>query len=54
MAFLGPDTPALGERTEVAQYWQNQVAKTVAALLGYDYSPTAETAGEVIPGVTGG
>ncbi len=51
MAFLGPDTPLLGERSEQAQYWQNQVARTVAALLGLTYEPTAETAGELLPGV---
>ncbi|MEY3050632.1 MAG: hypothetical protein RLY31_417 [Bacteroidota bacterium] len=51
MAFIGPDTPALGERSEQAQYWQNQVAKTVAAFLGMSYDPSAESVGEVIPNV---
>lgn len=54
MAFLGPDTPALGERSEAGQYWQNQVARTVAALLGYDYNPEAEEAGALLPGVLRG
>ncbi len=49
MALLGPDTPALGERADQAQFWQNQIAKTVAALLGYDYS-NEEEVGPVIQG----
>jgi hypothetical protein len=36
-AVIGPDTPALGEMNNNAQYYQNQVAKTVAAFLGVDY-----------------
>jgi len=38
MALLGPDTPALGERKNVAPVIQGQVAATVAALLGEDYT----------------
>lgn len=37
-AVLGPDTPALGEITDEGQYYQNQTAKTVATLLGLDYT----------------
>ena len=37
MAFLGPDTPARGERTHTAELTQGQIAATVAALLGEDY-----------------
>lgn len=51
MAFLGPDTPPLGERNDKLQIWQNQVAKTVAAFLGQDYNPSAESVGPLIPGV---
>ncbi|UII29583.1 sulfatase-like hydrolase/transferase [Fulvivirga ulvae] len=35
-AIIGPDTPALGV-VKSGQYYQNQFAKTAAALLGYDY-----------------
>ncbi len=48
LAILGPDTPALGELTQADQWWQNQIAKTAAAFLGLDYSPTYEEAGALI------
>jgi hypothetical protein len=37
-AFLGPDTQALGEVKTEQQLYQNQVAKTLASLLGFDFS----------------
>ncbi len=37
MAVIGPDTPALGERSGIEPVTQSQVAATVAALLGKDY-----------------
>jgi hypothetical protein len=37
MAFLGPDTPALGERKAVVPVTESQVAATLAALLGEDH-----------------
>jgi Type I phosphodiesterase / nucleotide pyrophosphatase len=37
IGFLGPDTPALGEREHVAPVAQSQIAATLAALLGQDY-----------------
>lgn len=37
IAALGPDTPPLGERSDVGPVTQSQVAATVAALLGQDY-----------------
>ena len=43
---MGPDTPALGEVKEPKQLYQNQVARTVAALLGVTYEQPK--AGEVI------
>lgn len=46
IAVLGPDTPADGEVTSCRLY-QNQVARTVAALLGVDFREHAE-AGAVI------
>lgn len=36
-AFLGPDTPSLGEVKLSQQLYQSQVASTLAALLGIDY-----------------
>jgi bisphosphoglycerate-independent phosphoglycerate mutase (AlkP superfamily) len=37
MAVIGPDTSAKGEIKGDCQYYQNQVAKTLAAFLGLDY-----------------
>ncbi|HTJ52258.1 MAG TPA: sulfatase-like hydrolase/transferase [Cyclobacteriaceae bacterium] len=36
-AVIGPDTPATGEIKTESQYYQNQIAKTMAAVLGLDY-----------------
>lgn len=47
VAVLGPDTPALGEVAENCQLYQHQVAKTVAAFLGVDYTNT-KPVGDVI------
>lgn len=41
LAVLGPDTPALGERSDAALITQSQVAGTVAALLGEDFRAEA-------------
>ena len=41
IAVIGPDTPALGERTNAAPLVQGQVAATVAALLGLDFQAFA-------------
>jgi hypothetical protein len=49
MAAMGPDTPALGERTNVAEVGQNQLAATVAALLGQDYCAAVPKAGKPLP-----
>lgn len=38
IAALGPDTEALGELTRDQQLYQNQIASTVAALLGLEYT----------------
>jgi hypothetical protein len=35
LAVLGPDTPASGERL-AGQFYQNQIARTIARLLGYE------------------
>ncbi|MFL6600288.1 MAG: alkaline phosphatase family protein [Steroidobacteraceae bacterium] len=37
IAVIGPDTPPLGERANVASVTQAQIAATVAALMGKDY-----------------
>jgi hypothetical protein len=37
LAAMGPETAAIGERTEAPPLTQSQVAATVAALLGLDY-----------------
>jgi hypothetical protein len=37
IAVIGPDTPPLGERRNVPNVTQSQIAATVAALLGLDY-----------------
>jgi hypothetical protein len=52
LGVLGPDTPALGERGDV-RFGQNQIAATLAALMGYDYYAHAPKAGKPIPGVRG-
>lgn len=44
MAFLGPDTPALGERTDCPEVTQSQIAATLAALLGENYNQAVPTA----------
>ncbi len=44
MAFLGPDTPALGERTNCAEVTQSQIAATLAAFLGEDYDQAVPSA----------
>ena len=43
IAVMGPDTPPLGERSNVGTVVQAQIAATLAALLGKDY-PKAEPA----------
>jgi len=51
MAFLGPDTAALGERSRIAAVTQNQIAATLAALLGEDYPADVSKAGKPIADV---
>jgi hypothetical protein len=48
IAFLGPDTAALGERSHIAAVTQNQIAATLAALLGEDYPADVPKAGKPI------
>jgi hypothetical protein len=51
MAFLGPDTPPLGERSHIPPVTQNQIAATLAALLGEDYNAAQPKAGNPITDV---
>lgn len=53
MGVLGPDTPALGERTNVAVVTQSQVAATIARLLGFDYRAAEPRAGGAIGDLVG-
>ena len=48
MAFLGPDTPALGERSKIEPVTQSQLAATMSALLGEDYNAAEPKAGKPI------
>ncbi len=53
MAFMGPDTPALGTRAKVAPVTQSQIAATIAALLGENYVAAVPLAGKPIAAVVG-
>jgi hypothetical protein len=50
IAVLGPDTPALGERANIA-VTQAQIADTVAALLGKDYAKDVPAAAPSLPDI---
>ena len=47
LAVLGPDTPPTGEQRALGHLYQNQVAQTVAYLLGTTY-PGPPQAGPAI------
>jgi hypothetical protein len=51
MAFVGPDTAALGERKQAGPVTESQIAATVAALLGEDYHGAVPKAGVAIADV---
>jgi hypothetical protein len=51
MAFMGPDTSALGERSNINPVTQNQIAATLAALLGEDYHAAVPHSGAAIEDV---
>lgn len=51
LAVIGPDTPALGERSGVPEITQAQIAATVAAALHMDYRAKQPSAAAVIDGV---
>lgn len=46
IAFLGPDTPALGEQPKIEGVAQSQVVTTLAALVGEDYAGALPKAGK--------
>jgi hypothetical protein len=48
LAFLGPDTPALGERSGIAPITQSQIAATLAAFVGKNYTNAVPQAGKPI------
>lgn len=49
LGILGPDTPALGERTNISPITESQVATTLAALLGEEYTRFSAKAGAALP-----
>ncbi|HUL35027.1 MAG TPA: AP protein [Candidatus Eisenbacteria bacterium] len=51
IAVMGPDTPPLGERSRIPPVTQSQIAATLAALLGQDYSAAAPKAAPPIEDV---
>src|SRR6202041_1357200 len=50
-AMMGPDTPTLGERTNIAPVTQAQIAATLAGFLGKDYRAAVSNAAPEIAGV---
>ena len=53
IAVIGPDTPALGEMSNVPRVTQSQIAATIAALLGQDYRASDPAAAPPLPVVAG-
>jgi hypothetical protein len=53
MAFIGPDTAALGERKQGTVVTESQIAATVAALLGEDYHAAVPKSGAPVADVLG-
>lgn len=53
IGIMGPDTPPLGERSNVETVTQGQIAATLAALLGEDYCAAQAKAAKPISEVTG-
>jgi len=54
MAFMGPDTPALGERKNAEEVTSSRIAATLAAFLGQDYNKAQPKAGKPIADVVKG
>jgi hypothetical protein len=53
MAWIGPDTPALGERKDAPTVTESEVGATLAALLGQDYHAAVPKSGVPIQDVLG-
>jgi len=53
IAVMGPDTPTLGERTNIEPVVQAQIAATVAAFVGKDYRGAVPAAAPAIADVLG-
>jgi hypothetical protein len=53
LAVLGPDTPSLGERANIAVIKQGRIAATIAALLGENFCADVPKAAEPIAAVLG-
>jgi hypothetical protein len=53
IAVIGPDTPALGERTHTAPVTQAQIAATLAAFVGKDWNAAQPKAARPIAAVLG-
>ena len=53
IAVMGPDTPALGERSHASPVTQAQIAATVAAFLGQDFRKARPAAAAPLPDVIG-
>jgi hypothetical protein len=53
MAFLGPDTPSLGERKNSRVVTESQIAATAASFLGEDYNAAVQRAAVPIDDVIG-
>jgi hypothetical protein len=51
IGVLGPDTPALGERANIAPVTQAQIAATVSAFLGKDYAKDVPAAARRLPDI---
>jgi hypothetical protein len=51
MGFLGPDTSPLGERSKIPPVTQSQIAPTLAALLGEDFSAAVPQAAQPVADV---
>jgi len=53
IAVIGPDTPALGERSNVPAVTQSQIGGTVAALMGKDFRRETPSAAGPLPVLDG-
>ena len=48
IAAIGPDTAPSGESKTESQYYQNQLARTMASLLGLNYKGEGKIGGEIV------